>query len=162
MYSSELLFYLRGRRPERAGAVPGLRKAHGTPRVAGGDRLVLRRARGTPGRLTGFSAPGTVKTNRAGRQAVRTRNEEEEHGMNRLSRETIEMINNSVYFRSGKAYEAPPVRPWQYVLMEYRRVGLTPPGNIPDFESMEQAEFWLCLDGRYNARLKQLAMPAAV
>ena len=82
--------------------------------------------------------------------------------MNRLSQQTIEMINNGVYFRSRKMYEAPPVRPWQYVLMEYQRVGLTPPWNIPDFESMEQAEFWMCLDERYNARLKQMAMPVAV
>ena len=82
--------------------------------------------------------------------------------MNRLNQKTIEMINNGVYFRSRKMYEAPPVRPWQYVLMEYQRVGLTPPLNIPDFESMEQAEFWMCLDERYNARLKQMAMPVAV
>ena len=82
--------------------------------------------------------------------------------MNRLSQQTIEMINNGVYFRSRKMYEAPPLRPWQYVLMEYQRVGLMPPRSIPDFESMEQAEFWMCLDERYNARLKQMTMPVAV
>ncbi len=82
--------------------------------------------------------------------------------MNRLSQQTIEMINNAVYFRSRKTRVAPPLRPWQYVLMEYQRVGLTPPQDIPAFESMEQAEFWMCLDQRYNLRLKELSAMQAL
>ena len=85
--------------------------------------------------------------------------------MSRLNQQAIEMINNGVYFRSRKTHEAPPLRPWQYVLIEYQRVGLTPPQDIPAFESMEQAECWMCLDQRYNRRLKELsamqAMPVA-
>lgn len=60
-----------------------------------------------------------------------------------------------------------PVQPWQYVLMEYARVGLQPPMTIPEFATREDAEIWMCLDIRYNRRLKELSVgsrryPAAV
>ena len=46
------------------------------------------------------------------------------------------------------------IRPWQYVLMEYDRMGLTPPAVIPPLESMEDAEIWMCLDARVNRAMR--------
>ncbi|MDO5435806.1 MAG: hypothetical protein Q4G19_05505 [Clostridia bacterium] len=53
---------------------------------------------------------------------------------------------------SGK----PELAPWQYVQMEYDRVGLPAPLDIPEFETKEDAEIWLCLDMRYNRRLREM------
>ena len=75
--------------------------------------------------------------------------------MNRMDRKIIEKINSARYFLSNGEYKAPPVRPWQYVLMEYERVGLEPPARIPNFESVEDAQIWMCLDARYNYRIRE-------
>ena len=47
------------------------------------------------------------------------------------------------------------MRPWQTVCMEYDRVGLVPPANMPRFRTAEDAEIWMCLDSRYNHRLRE-------
>ena len=52
--------------------------------------------------------------------------------------------------------DRPELCPWQYVQMEYDRVGLPAPLDIPDFETKEDAEIWLCLDMRYNRRLREM------
>ena len=51
----------------------------------------------------------------------------------------------------------PQIRPWQYVIMEYARVGLKAPISIPDFKTFEDAEIWMCLDINYNRRLRELS-----
>ena len=73
--------------------------------------------------------------------------------MRYISSQTVSAINSAVLFMSGAKYEAPPLHPWQYVQMEYERVGLMPPANIPDFSSIDEAQIWMCLDSRYNSRL---------
>lgn len=73
--------------------------------------------------------------------------------MRYISDQTVRSINSAVLFMSGARYEEPPIRPWQYVQMEYERVGLVPPAVIPDFSSIEEAQIWMCLDSRYNSRL---------
>ena len=65
----------------------------------------------------------------------------------------IRRINTALLFAGGEPAEQQPMRPWQYVQMEYERVGLVPPAVIPDFASMEDAQIWMCLDRRYNNRL---------
>ena len=72
-----------------------------------------------------------------------------------MNRGMIEKINSAMYFLFNEEYKAPPIRPWQYVLMEYERVGLQPPARIPKFESIEDAQIWMCLDARYNSRLRE-------
>ncbi len=74
-----------------------------------------------------------------------------------MNQATIAAINSARYFQFTEPYKAPQPRPWQYVLMEYERVRLTPPAHIPDFQSLEDAQIWLCLDSRYNMRLRELA-----
>lgn len=81
---------------------------------------------------------------------------------NRLSAETIKAINSARYFQSSEKYEAPKPRPWQYVQMEYERVHLAPPASVPSFETMEDAQIWLCLDSRYNCRMKEREFRQAV
>ena len=49
------------------------------------------------------------------------------------------------------------LRPWQYVVMQYHRVGLQAPLNIPDFDSLEDADIWMCLDMQYNRRMRELS-----
>ena len=49
------------------------------------------------------------------------------------------------------------LRPWQYVVMAYHRVGLPAPVRIPDFASLEDADIWMCLDMRYNRRLREVS-----
>ena len=82
--------------------------------------------------------------------------------MNRLSQETIQAINSARYFQSNEKYEAPKPRPWQYVQMEYERVHLAPPASVPPFETMEDAEIWMCLDSRYNCRMREREVRMAV
>ena len=82
--------------------------------------------------------------------------------MNHMSESTIKSINEALYFSSGQPYEKPAVRPWQYVQMEYERVGMTPPARMPQFETVDDAQIWMCLDGVYNARLREVAWPVAV
>ena len=77
--------------------------------------------------------------------------------MKRMTEDTIRAINTALRFSSGEAYRAPEMRPWQAVQMEYERVGLIPPAEMPDFETVEDAEIWMCLDSRYNARLRENA-----
>ena len=80
----------------------------------------------------------------------------------RMDSNTIHTINSALLFTSGGKYEKPELRPWQYVQMEYERVGLLPPAGMPRFETVEDAEIWMCLDSRYNARLKEFAWAQAV
>ena len=72
-----------------------------------------------------------------------------------MSMETIHAINSALLFTGGGKYEKPAPRPWQIVVMEYERVGLVPPAEIPRFDSAEDAEIWMCLDSRYNNRLRE-------
>ena len=44
-----------------------------------------------------------------------------------MSSSTIHAINSALLFTAGGKYEAPRIRPWQYVQMEYERVGLAAP-----------------------------------
>ncbi len=68
---------------------------------------------------------------------------------------TTHTINSALLFTAGGEYEAPAIRPWQYVRMEYERVGLVPPYGTPRFETIEDAEIWMCLDSRYNNRMRE-------
>ena len=80
-----------------------------------------------------------------------------------MNRETVRAINSALMFTaSGEKNERPEIRPWQYVQMEYERVGLMPPAGMPRFETVEDAEIWMCLDSRYNNRLKENAWAMAV
>ena len=81
--------------------------------------------------------------------------------MNMMDSSTIKKINEALYFSSNRKYEKPDIRPWQYVQMEYERVGVTPPAKMPAFESVDDAQIWMCLDGNYNARLREVAWPVA-
>ena len=74
------------------------------------------------------------------------------HAMND---QIIHAINSALFFSSGEKYEKPEMRPWQYVQMEYERVGMMPPVVTPDFESLEDAQIWMCLDAEYNTRLRE-------
>lgn len=74
-----------------------------------------------------------------------------------LNPETIHAINTALLFTAGGKYETPELRPWQTVQMEYDRVGLVPPAGMPRFRNMEDAEIWMCLDSRYNARLRDVS-----
>ena len=77
--------------------------------------------------------------------------------MKMMNAATIKAINQALLFNSKEPYERPEVRPWQYVQMEYERVGLMPPAFVPDFESIEEVQIWMCLDAEYNMRLKETA-----
>ena len=79
-----------------------------------------------------------------------------------MNRNMIHAINDALLFTSDRKYEAPEIRPWQYVQMEYERVGLVPPAGMPRFTSVENAEIWMCLDSRYNSRLREAAWQQAV
>ena len=79
-----------------------------------------------------------------------------------MSRTTIHAINSALLFSAGGNYEKPEVRPWQYVQMEYERVGLIPPVNIPRFSTVEDAQIWMCLDSRYNTRMRESTWQQAV
>lgn len=82
--------------------------------------------------------------------------------MNMLNSNTIAAINSTLLFSSRQPYETPAIRPWQYIQMEYERVGLTPPAWIPDFDTLEDAQIWMCLDRRYNLRLREFSWRQAV
>ena len=73
----------------------------------------------------------------------------------RMNLSTVQAINTALLFTSGGEYEKPAIRPWQYVQMEYERVGLIPPASAPHFQSVEDAQIWMCLDSRYNNRLRE-------
>lgn len=36
-----------------------------------------------------------------------------------------------------------PLRPWQYLLQEFARLGIQPPARLPEFSSIESADAWL-------------------
>ena len=72
----------------------------------------------------------------------------------RMSANTVRDINSRLCFASAGAEDTYMIRPWQYVLMEYDRMGLTPPAVIPPLESMEDAEIWMCLDARVNRAMR--------
>lgn len=82
--------------------------------------------------------------------------------MKMMQPETIAAINSARMFTARAPYEAPALRPWQYVEMEYARVGLTPPAYMPAFETIEDAQIWMCLDRRYNLRLRENPCAQAV
>ena len=82
--------------------------------------------------------------------------------MTTMNTQMIASINSALLFLSDGEYETPQMRPWQYVQMEYERVGLKPPQRIPDFESFEDADIWMCLDSRYNNRLRESSFRRAV
>ena len=79
-----------------------------------------------------------------------------------MSINTVRAINSALLFTAGGKYDAPEIRPWQMVQMEYERVGLVPPVNVPRFETMEDAQIWMCLDSRYNMRLRESQWQQAV
>lgn len=74
----------------------------------------------------------------------------------------IRRINDTLFFLSAGEYQEPAVRPWQYVQMEYERVGMMPPAEIPSFSSVEEAQIWMCLDAEYNNRLREESLLRAV
>ena len=82
--------------------------------------------------------------------------------MKLMDMSTIKAINEALYFSSHEKYEKPEVKPWQYVQMEYERVGMTPPVKTPSFESIDDAQIWMCLDREYNNRLREVSYAAAV
>lgn len=75
--------------------------------------------------------------------------------MNRLDRNTLKNINSALFFAGSKERPERELRPWQYVEAEYDRVGLIPPADMPAFETVEDAQIWMCLDTRYNLRLRE-------
>ena len=79
-----------------------------------------------------------------------------------MNLDTIRRINQALYFSMGEKVTPPPLRPWQYVQMEYERVGLMPPADMPSFDSIEDAQIWMCLDAEYNLRLREISRPLAV
>ncbi len=83
--------------------------------------------------------------------------------MNTMNQETIRNINSRLFFSAcGERYQAPALKPWQYVQMEYERMGLTPPAFIPRLESLEDAEIWMCLDERVNRQMRMRETSIAV
>lgn len=72
-----------------------------------------------------------------------------------MNAETIRKINETLYFTVNGEYEQPAIQPWQYVQMEYERVGMVPPANVPPFAQVEDAQIWMCLDAQYNIRLRE-------
>ena len=50
-----------------------------------------------------------------------------------MNKETVKQINQALAFITAGKYEQPEIRPWQYVQMEYERVGMMPPMSMPAF-----------------------------
>ena len=80
----------------------------------------------------------------------------------KMKTKTVRKINQALQFVAAGEYEKPEIRPWQYVQMEYERVGITPPARIPSFESIDDAQIWMCLDAEYNTRLRERTWLKAV
>ena len=80
--------------------------------------------------------------------------------MNPMNINTIAAINSALLFTANRDHECetPALRPWQYVQMSYEGAGLVPPAVIPNFASFEEAELWMCLDSRYNDRLRERSL----
>ena len=72
-----------------------------------------------------------------------------------MKMKTIRKINQALSFAAAGKYEKPAIRPWQYLQMEYERVGMMPPIDAPTFKSLEDAQIWMCLDAEYNTRLRE-------
>ncbi len=81
--------------------------------------------------------------------------------MKSMDSSVVKAINEALYFTSNRKYEKREIRPWQYVQMEYERVGVTPPARMPLFDSIDDAQIWMCLDENYNARLREVSWPVA-
>ena len=75
---------------------------------------------------------------------------------------TIQEINARLFFSSGDVRPSAQERPWQYVQMEYDRMGLPAPSAVPQLNTVEDAEIWLCLDERYNRGLRMRESALAV
>jgi hypothetical protein len=80
----------------------------------------------------------------------------------KMETKIIRKINQALQFVTAGDYEEPAIRPWQYVQMEYERVGMMPPVTTPAFESLEDAQIWMCLDAEYNTRLRERTWLKAV
>ena len=72
----------------------------------------------------------------------------------RIGMDTVREINSRLLFQSGTGERTRDVRPWQYVEMEYRSMGIVPPAEIPPLNTLEDAEIWMCLDERVNRTLR--------
>lgn len=59
-----------------------------------------------------------------------------------------------------------PLRPWQYLLQEFNRLGIQPPARIPQFDSIESADAWLrhemAVRSAMPAERRSVSYPAAV
>ena len=82
--------------------------------------------------------------------------------MKMMNDATVKAINQALLFNSKEPYERPEIRPWQYVQMEYTRVGMSVPARMPEFETVDDAQIWMCLDREYNNRLREVSYAAAV
>ena len=80
----------------------------------------------------------------------------------KMKTKTVIKINQALQFVAAGEYEKPEIRPWQYVQMEYERVGMMPPMTAPAFDSLEDAQIWMCLDAEYNTRLHERTWLKAV
>ena len=80
----------------------------------------------------------------------------------KMKTKTVRKINQALQFVAAGEYEKPEIRPWQYVQMEYERVGMMPPMTAPAFDSLEDAQIWMCLDAEYNTRLRERTWLTAV
>ena len=78
----------------------------------------------------------------------------------RMDYNTVRDINSRLFFNAADARGASGLKPWQYVDMEYARMGLTPPVSVPPLESLEDADIWMCLDERvnYSLRMREAAL----
>ena len=78
----------------------------------------------------------------------------------RMDAKTVQEINSRLFFGSGNAKTASELKSWQYVEMEYDRMGLRAPADVPELESREDAEIWMCLDARVNriVRMRESAL----
>ena len=78
----------------------------------------------------------------------------------RMDTKTVQDINSRLFFGSGNARTETELKPWQYVEMEYERIGLRAPADVPELESREDAEIWMCLDARVNRimRMRESAL----
>ena len=80
----------------------------------------------------------------------------------KMETKIIRKINQALQFVAAGEYEKPEIRPWQYVQMEYERVGINPPMMMPNFETIDDAQIWMCLDAEYNTRLRERTWLKAV
>ena len=72
----------------------------------------------------------------------------------KLNCSLIQEINTRLFFQSGMNKPSSELRPWQFVEMEYDRLGLSAPQTVPQLDTLEDAEIWMCLDERVNRRVR--------